>query len=87
LQKTGKRTNFGSSLNDRSNTQLSYKYKFVKPGKEFTADINYNTGKSDDGSDIVNYFYLPDGSAIGEPVQVRNEGKNRNKQFTFQADL
>ncbi len=87
LERTGERINFGSSLNTRSNTQLSYKYKFVKPGKEFTTDINFNTGKADDGSDIMNAYYLPDGTSFGAPVVVRNEGMSKNKQFTLQADF
>ncbi len=87
LERTGTRTNLGSSLNDRSNTQVSYKYKFVKPGKEFTADINYNTGKADDGSDIDNIFQQPDGTLFRNPVRVRNKGNSRNKQFTLQADF
>jgi outer membrane receptor protein involved in Fe transport len=87
LERTGERTNFGRSENFRSNTQLSYKYKFSTPGKELTADVNYNTGKSDDGSDIMNSFFLPDGSLIGAPAQVRNRGNNDSKQFTFQADF
>jgi len=87
LEKTGLRTNYGVSDNFRSNTQVSYKYKFTKPGKELTADVNFNTGRSEDGTDIVNAFYLPDGSLIALPAQVRNRGDNDNKQFTFQADF
>lgn len=87
LERTGDRNNRGTSLNNRSNTQVSYKYKFVKPGKEFSADATYNTGRSDDESRILNLFFQPDGAVFGEPSLVRNEGASRSKQFTFQADF
>lgn len=87
LERTGERTNRGTSLNNRSNTQLSYKYKFVKPGKELSADMTYNTGKSDDDSRILNIFYLPNGSMYNDPSLVRNDGLSNSKQFTFQADF
>jgi outer membrane receptor protein involved in Fe transport len=87
LERTGLRNSSGNSTNNRSNTQLSYKYKFVKPGKEFTADINYNAGSSADESNILNSFFLADGSPFGNPARVRNDGSNRSRQFTLQADF
>ncbi|MBC7851317.1 MAG: TonB-dependent receptor, partial [Chitinophagaceae bacterium] len=87
LLQTGKRLNQGISENVRSNTQLSFKHKFQAQGRELSADANYNTGKSDDGSSIINSFFDPAGMPISDPARVRNDGSSKNDQFTFQLDF
>ena len=87
LERTGKRFSEGNSRFDRYNTQLSYSHKFPETGKELSANINYNYGGGDNATNILNSFYLPDGSPYNDPAKVRNEGSNDNDQVTFQVDF
>jgi len=87
LERTGSRIANSENENYRSNTQLSYRHKFVEQAKELGADISYNYGSSKDRANIINAFFNPDGSPYDEPAKVRNEGNNSNKQLTVQIDF
>lgn len=69
--------------------QLSYKKLFVKPGKEWTADVNYNTSKNENhnvvntaifkqanGPQSNNYSQLLDGIGKNEFVTVQTDFTN-----------
>jgi outer membrane receptor protein involved in Fe transport len=86
LERYGYRTSIGENEFNRNNTQLNFTHKFPQPGKELSANINYNYGKGNDLTNIQNTFYLPDGSPYSSPAQVRNEGANNSDQYTFQVD-
>jgi outer membrane receptor protein involved in Fe transport len=86
LERYGKRNAENKNDFDRYNTQLNITHKFPEQGKELTADINYSHGNGKENSDMVNAFFLPDGSSFGTPAQVRNHGNNNNDQYTFQVD-
>ncbi|MEO6453526.1 MAG: outer membrane beta-barrel family protein [Ginsengibacter sp.] len=87
LERTGERFSQGSSGFNRSSTQLNYTHKFLNPGKEITADVNYNTGSNDNKSNIINSYFKNDGTAYSLPNHVRNVGDNANEQLTVQVDL
>jgi outer membrane receptor protein involved in Fe transport len=86
LERYGER--FSDSRNEfnRYNTQLNFNHKFPEQGKELTANLNYNYGNGNNNSNILNTFFLPDGSLYNSPNRVRNSGDNDNNQVTFQVD-
>lgn len=86
LERTGNRFALGNSSFRRYNSQLNFSHRFPEQGKELTANINYNYGNGREASDIVNRFYLPDGSPYNAEARVRNAGRNGNDQYTFQVD-
>lgn len=86
LERYGERESEGRNQFDRYNTQLNFVHKFPEQGKELSANINYNWGDGRSADNIINRFYLPDGSSLSD-ARVRNEGSNNNNQYTFQVDF
>jgi outer membrane receptor protein involved in Fe transport len=86
-ERYGERVAEGKNRFDRYNTQLNYSHKFPEQGKELSANINYNWGDGREAANILNRFFLPDGSPFGSDARVRNEGSNYNDQYTFQMDF
>ncbi len=86
LERYGKRNAENKNDFNRYNTQLNITHKFPEQGRELTADINYSHGNGKENSNMVNAFFLPDGSSFSTPAQVRNNGSNNNDQYTFQVD-
>ncbi|MBX2922468.1 MAG: TonB-dependent receptor [Chitinophagaceae bacterium] len=82
----GKRTSIGNSGFNWNNVRLNYKHTFPEKGRELTADVTYNFVKGHSNSEIVNTYSAPDGSEYKPSATVRNDGKNRSPQLTFQAD-
>ena len=70
---------------NRNSTRASYKHTFPQQGRELTADITYNYGKSASHSTILNRYYYPDGSTYKPSATVNNDGKNNNDQVTLEA--
>jgi outer membrane receptor protein involved in Fe transport len=87
LERKGERFSIGQSAFNRSNSQLLFTHKFTRPGKQLTADVNYNYGKGDDVANILNTYFYPDGSEYKFPDKVRNTGSNKNNQLTMQVDF
>ncbi len=87
VQYYGQRNAAGQSRFKRWNTQLNYTHKFPQPGKELTANVNYNYGDGSDNSDIINHYFKPDGTEYNPSDRVKNQGKNDNQQWTFQVDF
>ncbi len=85
-ERFGKRSAESENKFYRYNTQLNYAHKFPQDGKELTANINYNYGKGNSASDILNSFFNPDGSLLADPSVVKNRGDNNNNQVTLQLD-
>jgi len=72
--------NFGSSL--------AYKHLFAKPGKEITADINYNQSKNgNEGRFFTLLSTVPSGSPLGNEVRQRQEIDGGSGFFTAQTDF
>lgn len=87
LERYGDRTSDGKFQFNRNNSQLIYTHKFPEYGKELNASVNVNYGNVNDNSDILNTFYLTDGTLYGTPNRVRNEGANDNNQVTAKIDF
>ncbi len=77
-QSTGMFKNWG--------TQLSYKYNFVKTGRNLSADFNLNTSNNDNTNNIITQTYYVDNSLKGNSLKQRTLGGGDSKNYTFQTD-
>lgn len=82
----GYRSGDNNNKFNRSGTRVNFKRTFPEKGKEFTADLNYNRGVGKGGSQILNTYTNPDGTANKPSNTVRNSGNSNSHQLTFQAD-
>jgi outer membrane receptor protein involved in Fe transport len=78
-----------SSENEFKNkgAQIGYKHLFPKAGREWTADINFNSGRNNN-SNLINtsYYTVPGNNLISSSIQrQRTAGKNQN--VVFQSDF
>lgn len=66
--------------------QISYKYNFPKPGKELTADVNYNRSRSVNDQDIIANLYNDNWlQKIDSSTQLVDGGGN-SQLFVGQID-
>jgi outer membrane receptor protein involved in Fe transport len=67
--------------------QIGYKHLFPKAGREWTADINYNSGRNNNSNLIsTNYYTVPQNTLISSNIQRQHTiGKNQN--VVFQSDF
>jgi outer membrane receptor protein involved in Fe transport len=86
LHRYGNRTAEGMNSFNRYNSQLNLTHRFARPGNELSGSVNYNYGDGDESSRIINAFFDPGGTPLGDPARVRNQGVNSNDQYTIQAD-
>lgn len=86
LQRTGLRLSEAENTFNRYNTQFNFTHRFPGVGKELTANANYSYGNGSQTANIVNSFFLPDGTPYTDPARVRNSGSDNNDQYTFQVD-
>ncbi|MFT3703780.1 MAG: TonB-dependent receptor [Agriterribacter sp.] len=87
LEYYGYRTGDKPGQFNRNSTVLNYKYTFPKQGKELTADINYNYGNGASRALTINSYTSPDGTEYQPTSTVRNDGRNKSQQVTFQVDF
>ncbi len=86
MERYGLRRADAESDFERYNTQLNFTHRFPKQGQQLSANLNYNTGSGNEASNIVNSFFLPDGTPYSSPARVRNSGRNNSDQYTFELD-
>ncbi|MEI6086953.1 MAG: outer membrane beta-barrel family protein [Bacteroidota bacterium] len=67
-------------------TQLSYKYNFVKTGRNLSADFNLNSSNNENTNNIITQTYNFDNSLKGSPLKQRTLGGGDSKNYTFQTD-
>lgn len=77
-QSTGMMKNWG--------TQLSYKYNFVKTGRNLGADFNLNSSNNDNTNNIITQTYNFDNSLKGSALKQKTLGGGDSKNYTFQTD-
>jgi outer membrane receptor protein involved in Fe transport len=77
-QSTGMMKNWG--------TQLSYKYNFVKTGRNLSADFNLNSSNNENTNNIITQTYNLDNSLKGYPLKQKTLGGGDSKNYTFQTD-
>ncbi|TXI81550.1 MAG: hypothetical protein E6Q44_04150 [Flavobacteriales bacterium] len=69
-------------------SQVMFRHRSPKAGKEWTMDLTYNRNQGDNRSDQDLYTYLPSGSlATGSPRAQDNIGSSKSSSLTFQADF
>ena len=77
---TGFRNTLGGMEFRNAGTMLSYKRLFTKPGREWTADVNFNKSRHDNAQDIrFRSFYDMNQTNPKSPEmlqQINNNGKN-----------
>jgi outer membrane receptor protein involved in Fe transport len=66
---------------------LSFKHNFAKPGKEWTADLNYNDSKNDNDGDYNTQYFNANGSPKTTALIERTGGGGTTKYFTAQSDF
>lgn len=82
-----------NGLSDRTfnnlGSSLAYKHLFAKPGKEITADLNYNRSKNDNNGDFITKFYNLNMQPFGTKPDAmqRQMGEGENGFFTAQTDF
>lgn len=67
-------------------TQLSYKYNFVKTGRNLSADFNINSSNNENTNNILTQTYYFDNSLKGNPLKQRTLGGGDSKNYTIQTD-
>ncbi|MGQ0739775.1 MAG: TonB-dependent receptor domain-containing protein [Bacteroidota bacterium] len=67
-------------------TMLSYKHNFPKSGQELTADVTYNTSRSNSSNQIRTDSLDYSTKNVVKTSSQRQDGKGSNENFTFQAD-
>ena len=86
-ERYGERTSDGRFQFNRFSSQANYTHKFPKEGKEINGSLDINYGDVSDHSNILNTFYLTDGSLYSDPNVVRDNGANNNNQMTAKIDF
>ncbi len=66
--------------------QLSYKKLFVKPGREWTADLNFNQSRNDNNTLTSTGYFNQYGGAKQSYFDQRVEGGGKNQFVTLQTD-
>ncbi len=67
-------------------TQLSFKHIFPKAGREWSADVTYNKGKSENENNISTDYYRMPGKTFDRTYQQNQFGENENDNLIFQTD-
>ncbi len=68
-------------------SKVLYKKTFPKKGKEFTADVDYNTTIAKSLSNFTTNSLLANGTPLPDnPAYQNNLGHNQSEIYTFQAD-
>jgi outer membrane receptor protein involved in Fe transport len=70
--------NFGSTL--------SFKHLFTKPGKEITADANFNSSRNNTSNRVATDMYKIVGAPVSSRFNQLLDGRGNNRFFTGQLD-
>ncbi len=84
----GNRVTDASAQFQNFTTKLLYKKTFPKKGKEFTADIDYNTLIAQSPSNYNTETFAPTNILLADnPALQNNTGSSISEMYTFQADF
>lgn len=67
-------------------TQVSFKHNFPKAGHEWTADINYNKSKNENGNAIRRDYYNMPQKAYSNSYRQQQTGNGENENLVVQTD-
>ncbi len=81
-------SNTENENDNNSDYTLNYKKTFNKKGKELTADIIFNTGKSTEGSDLSNSYYIENYLPLENvnPILQKQNTDGNNYNATLQTN-
>lgn len=84
----GDQINTSHSENMGLTSQIQFKHKAPRQGKEWTMDLTYNRSRRDSRAEQDLFSYSPDGSTSPfSPRLQDNIGRSRHSGLTFQADF
>ncbi|MBX2972256.1 MAG: outer membrane beta-barrel protein [Flavobacteriales bacterium] len=84
----GEQINTSQGDNMSLTSQIMFKHKSPKEGREWSMDFTYNNSRRDSRAGQDLYSYAPDGTALaGSPRLQDNIGRSRYSGYTFQADF
>ena len=83
---TGISNSNGTSTFRNTGGTLSYKHLFAKPGKEITADANYNLSNNSSNFIVGTQYFNPDTSPKGQGGMQKSTSDGRTEYFTLQTD-
>jgi outer membrane receptor protein involved in Fe transport len=84
---TGTSNSNGSSTFKNGGGTLSYKHIFAKPGKEITADMNYNLSNNNSNFIVGTNYFNPDLSPKGQPGLQKSVSDGKTEYYTLQTDF
>lgn len=88
LLEHGRQINTESSIGSSYTSQIAFRRKAPREGKEWSADITYNRWNRDSRSDLDQYAFLPGGAATdGTPRLQDNIGGSIYDEISFQSDF
>ena len=84
----GSQINTSRSNTNSANAQIAFRRKSPKEGKEWSADLTYNTWLRDSRSDMDQYGFEPGGDYLqGSPRLQDNIGGSTFDEIVFQSDF
>ena len=83
---TGISNSNGTSKFQNTGGTMSYKHIFAKPGKEITADVNYNLSKNSSNFVVGTQYFNPDKSLKGPGGLQKSTSDGNTEYYTLQTD-
>ncbi|MEO6684035.1 MAG: outer membrane beta-barrel family protein [Ginsengibacter sp.] len=80
------KSNGQSKFQNRGGT-LSYKHLFAKPGKEISADANYNLSNNNNNFTVGTQYFNQDDSPKGQGGLQKSTSEGKTEYFTLQTDF
>ncbi|MEO7316675.1 MAG: TonB-dependent receptor [Ginsengibacter sp.] len=84
---TGISSSNGTSKFQNTGGTASYKHLFAKPGKEITADVNYNLSNNSSNFIVGTQYYNPDKSPKGQGGLQKSTSEGKTEYYTLQTDF
>lgn len=93
LFNSGTKSSYSQRLSDGERefrnlgSSVYFKHLFTKPGREFTADINYNRSNNENNTKVTNLVLNGAGGGIARKYGQLNTGDGSSSNVTFQTDF
>ncbi len=84
---SGISNSMGTSKFQNTGGTFSYKHLFAKPGKELSADVNYNVSNNSSDFSVGTQYFRPDNSPKGQGGLQKSTSEGRTEYYTAQTDF
>lgn len=84
---TGVSNSNGTSKFQNTGGTLSYKHLFTKPGKEISADANYNVSNNNSNFTVGTQYFQPDNTPKGQGGLQKSTSEGNTEYYTLQTDF